>query len=100
LRGGVRGGGAPRTALSARIPSPSWGGGTGVAGGLGEPLAPNSPPPSPMRGGVGGGGPSAPAEHHPHPHDHQHHPYPHADHPLGPKTLPKIPGKRAREERE
>lgn len=30
---------------------------------------------------------------------HHHHPYPHADHPLGPKTLPKVPGRRAREER-
>jgi sirohydrochlorin cobaltochelatase len=29
---------------------------------------------------------------------HHHHPYPHADHPLGPKTLPKIQGRRAREE--
>jgi sirohydrochlorin cobaltochelatase len=31
---------------------------------------------------------------------HHHHPYPHADHPLGPKTLPKIQGRRAREEAE
>lgn len=30
--------------------------------------------------------------------DHHHHPYPHADHPLGPKTLPKIPGKLAQRE--
>ncbi|MGN6488798.1 MAG: sirohydrochlorin chelatase, partial [Devosia sp.] len=30
--------------------------------------------------------------------DHHHHPYPHADHPLGPKTLPKVPGRLAREE--
>ena len=29
---------------------------------------------------------------------HHHHPYPHADHPLGPKTLPKVPGRLAREE--
>lgn len=31
--------------------------------------------------------------------DHHHHPYPHADHPLGPVTLPKVPGKLAREAR-
>jgi sirohydrochlorin cobaltochelatase len=31
-------------------------------------------------------------------HEHHHHPYPHADHPLGPKTLPKVPGRLAREE--
>ncbi len=31
-----------------------------------------------------------------HDHDHHHHPYPHANHPLGPVTLPKIPGKLAR----
>jgi len=31
--------------------------------------------------------------------DHHHHPYPHADHPLGPKTLPKVPGALARAER-
>jgi len=37
---------------------------------------------------------------HSHPHDHHHHPYPHANHPLGPVTLPKIPGKLARAERE
>jgi sirohydrochlorin cobaltochelatase len=30
--------------------------------------------------------------------DHHHHPYPHANHPLGPKTLPKVPGRLAREE--
>ena len=30
--------------------------------------------------------------------DHHHHPYPHADHPLGPLTLPKVPGKLARQE--
>jgi sirohydrochlorin cobaltochelatase len=30
--------------------------------------------------------------------DHHHHPYPHADHPLGPVTLPKVQGKLAREE--
>jgi sirohydrochlorin cobaltochelatase len=35
-----------------------------------------------------------------HDHDHHHHPYPHAKHPLGPVTLPKIPGKLARAERE
>jgi len=29
--------------------------------------------------------------------DHHHHPYPHADHPLGPVTLPSVPGKLARE---
>jgi sirohydrochlorin cobaltochelatase len=33
-------------------------------------------------------------------HDHHHHPYPHADHPLGPVTLPKVMGKLAREESE
>lgn len=33
-------------------------------------------------------------------HGHHHHPYPHADHPLGPKTLPKVPGRLARQERE
>lgn len=32
----------------------------------------------------------------PEPADHHHHPYPHADHPLGPKTLPKVPGRLAR----
>ena len=31
--------------------------------------------------------------------DHHHHPYPHADHPLGPVTLPKVPGRLARAER-
>jgi sirohydrochlorin cobaltochelatase len=35
-----------------------------------------------------------------HHHDHHHHPYPHADHPLGPRTLPKVPGRRAREEQD
>lgn len=30
--------------------------------------------------------------------DHHHHPYPHADHPLGPVTLPKIPGRLAQRE--
>jgi len=40
-----------------------------------------------------------PAHHHAHD-DHHHHPYPHARHPLGPVTLPKVPGKLAREERE
>ena len=34
------------------------------------------------------------------PHDHHHHLYPHADHPLGPRTLPKVPGALARRERE
>ncbi len=34
-------------------------------------------------------------EPHNHEHDHHHHPYPHADHPLGPLTLPKIQGTRA-----
>jgi len=37
--------------------------------------------------------------HHDHGDDHHHHPYPHADHPLGPVTLPKIPGRLARKER-
>jgi sirohydrochlorin cobaltochelatase len=32
-------------------------------------------------------------------HDHHHHPYPHAKHPLGPVTLPKVPGVLARRER-
>lgn len=32
--------------------------------------------------------------------DHHHHPYPHADHPLGPVTLPKVPGKLAREQKQ
>jgi sirohydrochlorin cobaltochelatase len=36
----------------------------------------------------------------PHVHEHHHHPYPHADHPLGPVTLPRVPGRLAREERE
>jgi sirohydrochlorin cobaltochelatase len=31
--------------------------------------------------------------------DHHHHPYPHANHPLGPVTLPKVQGKLARKER-
>jgi sirohydrochlorin cobaltochelatase len=41
----------------------------------------------------------------PHRHDHHdhaghhHHPYPHADHPLGPVTLPKVPGRLAQQER-
>jgi len=38
---------------------------------------------------------------HAHEHDdHHHHPYPHADHPLGPKTLPKVQGRLARRERD
>jgi sirohydrochlorin cobaltochelatase len=32
-------------------------------------------------------------------HDHHHHAYPHSGHPLGPVTLPKVPGRLAREER-
>jgi sirohydrochlorin cobaltochelatase len=32
--------------------------------------------------------------------DHHHHPYPHADHPLGPVTLPRVQGVLARRERE
>jgi len=40
------------------------------------------------------------APHHEHDHDdHHHHPYPHADHPLGPVTLPKVPGRLAQKER-
>jgi sirohydrochlorin cobaltochelatase len=35
-----------------------------------------------------------------HDHGHAHHPYPHADHPLGPKTLPEIQGRLARRERD
>ena len=31
---------------------------------------------------------------------HHHHPYPHADHPLGPVTLPKVPGRLARKEQQ
>jgi len=54
--------------------------------------------PSPLRGG-GGGEPQTPAHDHAHPHDHHHHPYPHAAHPLGPVTLPKIPGRLAREDK-
>jgi sirohydrochlorin cobaltochelatase len=50
-----------------------------------------------------------PSHDHGHPHDHghhhdhadhHHHPYPHADHPLGPVTLPKVPGRLAREDRD
>jgi len=42
--------------------------------------------------------------HHGHSHghdhgDHHHHPYPHASHPLGPVTLPRVPGKLAREQK-
>jgi sirohydrochlorin cobaltochelatase len=41
---------------------------------------------------------------HPHGHshsaDHHHHPYPHAGHPLGPVTLPRVPGKLAREQKQ
>ena len=33
---------------------------------------------------------------HSHSHDHHHHPYPHADHPMGPVTLPRVQGPRAR----
>lgn len=33
------------------------------------------------------------------PADHHHHPYPHADHPLGPVTLPKVPGRLAQKGR-
>jgi sirohydrochlorin cobaltochelatase len=36
---------------------------------------------------------------HGHGEDHHHHPYPHADHPLGPVTLPKVQGKLAQRER-
>jgi sirohydrochlorin cobaltochelatase len=32
------------------------------------------------------------------PGEHHHHPYPYADHPLGPKTLPDVQGRLAREE--
>jgi sirohydrochlorin cobaltochelatase len=32
--------------------------------------------------------------------EHHHHPYPHADHPHGPVTLPKVPGKLAREQKQ
>ncbi|WP_417311001.1 sirohydrochlorin chelatase [Devosia sp.] len=39
------------------------------------------------------------AHDHAHGDDHHHHPYPHADHPLGPVTLPKVPGRLARAER-
>jgi len=42
------------------------------------------------------------AHEHTHPLDagHHHQPYPFADHPLGPVTLPKVPGKLARKDRE
>ena len=67
-------------ALSVGLPSSAkgWGGGTtpSVVGGV-PPLAHD----------------------HDHPHDHHHHPYPHANHPLGPVTLPKVPGKLARAEK-
>jgi sirohydrochlorin cobaltochelatase len=43
---------------------------------------------------------AAPALPHQHGHDHAHHPYPHASHPHGPVTLPKVPGRLAREERD
>jgi sirohydrochlorin cobaltochelatase len=49
---------------------------------------------------AGGWEPQPQGHDHDHPHDHHHHPYPHADHPLGPVTLPKIPGRLARRERE
>ena len=32
--------------------------------------------------------------------DHDHHPYPHADHPHGPVTLPRVPGKLARQSKQ
>jgi len=67
-----------------------------------SPHALMSAPPSPLRGGVGGGGVLFAPGHdhsHEHPHDHHHHPYPQAGHPLGPVTLPKVLGKRAREDR-
>jgi sirohydrochlorin cobaltochelatase len=51
----------------------------------------------PTRSAIGGVPPLA--RDHDHPHDHHHHPYPHANHPLGPVTLPKVPGKLAREDR-
>jgi sirohydrochlorin cobaltochelatase len=51
--------------------------------------------PSPLAGRVAKLGPPGSD----HSHDH-HHPYPHAGHPLGPVTLPRIPGRLAREERE
>ena len=48
-----------------------------------------------------------PETHHDHGHshghdhgDHHHHPYPHASHPHGPVTLPKVPGKLAREQKQ
>jgi hypothetical protein len=78
LRGGVGGGGAPRAALSVGDPLPFTGEGD-----------------QPKAGG-GGGHTHGPGHSH---HDH-HHPYPHANHPLGPVTLPKVPGKRAREEQD
>ena len=49
-----------------------------------------------------------PHHHHHHHHDndhhhdhagHHHHPYPHAAHPLGPVTLPRVPGRLAQQER-
>jgi sirohydrochlorin cobaltochelatase len=44
--------------------------------------------------------PDGSAHSHAHGPDHHHHAYPHADHPLGPTTLPKISGRRAREEQD
>jgi sirohydrochlorin cobaltochelatase len=55
-------------------------------------LARSPVPPIPLLNGLGVDGG--------HSHDHHHHPYPHADHPLGPVTLPKVQGVLARRERE
>jgi sirohydrochlorin cobaltochelatase len=54
-------------------------------------------PPGRSEARVGGAPSSFPQDH---THDHTHQPYPFAKHPLGPVTLPKIPGKLAREDRE
>ncbi|MBK8082595.1 MAG: sirohydrochlorin chelatase [Devosia sp.] len=47
---------------------------------------------------------AAPDHGHPHghhyDHTHHHHPYPHADHPLGPRTLDRVPGRLAREDKD
>ncbi len=82
-------------ALSVGSPSPLRGGGTGEAGGWGPRLADRA-----LSGSIGQSNEKTPlAPGFVPPHDHTHHPYPHADHPLGPVTLPKIPGKLARGER-
>ena len=45
--------------------------------------------------GIGTSGHSHSHDHHGHTHDHghthTHHPYPHADHPMGPNSMKKVP---------